>query len=110
MNKDQKIEEIRRACIAVNPSIREEYGRCMSCGYGIEFCKHLKNCPLTYSDREIRLSDVLLAIKGVYYVNTDGYFFKEIDHFPLGNWNLLKDSLESQSEECISFIHELIQK
>jgi hypothetical protein len=63
--------------------------------------------------RDIKLSDILLAI-GMYTdecvcVLDDGTFADRED-VVLGDWNLLKDNLEDQSEETIDFIYNNLLK
>lgn len=87
MNKDQKLEEIRKACIAANPNKTLEHDCCLTV------------FPFT-------LSDVLLAINN--HVESmenaqDGNWWNIIIR-----WNLRKDDLRDQSEETMNFIHSLI--
>lgn len=65
--------------------------------------------------RPIRLADVLLAIQKkkhndeTYLVNMYGIFMDTHFNFSMKNqWNLLKDNLEEQSPETISFVIELL--
>lgn len=66
--------------------------------------------------RPIRLADVLLALNksvslGCYPQYNDMLLINANDtHKTSGFWNLLKDSLTEQSEETITFIHQLICK
>ncbi len=101
------LEKVRAACVEAVPEIREEYPRCMGCGYGFDYCKKIpKVCPIKYSDRPITLADVLLAIKTAPARKAYGHltalertWFQTITH-----WNLRKDSLDEQSPECLSFL------
>ena len=120
MTKEQKIEEIRKKAILVNPEIVE-------LKFGCEIKYDNKNVRLVrqgftgnwlletglsvdISDykiigRPIRLADVLLAImrKSDYNNPTRNETFDLIRL-----WNCADDNLENQSEEMITFIHELL--
>lgn len=68
--------------------------------------------------REIRLADVLLAINNRgeqiigWHMSTTGHFYKTLmngSHIAQSeSWNLLSDSLSSQSPETIAFLYELL--
>lgn len=70
--------------------------------------------------RDIRLADVLYAIDQEFLVDSSGRGweamcslvvprFIEGVHQKKPQWNLLKDRLEDQSEECIDFIYNLLK-
>jgi hypothetical protein len=71
-------------------------------------------------DRPIRLADVLLAITKAspnnhnrVWLKSDGRFVLNENGNSLHNpadWNLRKDDLTEQSEECINFIYELLHE
>lgn len=148
MNKDKKIQAIRKACILVNPkasaghNFEVGYGRCSFCdeprilrdrrvlrtvvdektGGSISEAeeKNIDQTDFPCSKnlfRPIRLADVLLAIgktgKSCAIDDTGSFCESDFGGFVPNytkQWNLRKDSLEEQSKNCISFIHELIQK
>lgn len=119
------LEIIREKVIEAVPDIREHYGRCMGCGYGIEYCKKGKTCPLTYRDREIRLSDVLVAMGNKRKRMVCDPSFKYpgvINIFPAPDaalrsipeptycrWNGLEDDLREQPEETLEFLAKLLK-
>src|SRR2546426_810952 len=93
MNREEKIAAIRQKCIEANPD-RE------------------------WVVQTIRLADVLLAIEKsdndqVTFVDAAGFFYAD---YLQGNgiepqdvcWNLPKDDLNEQSEECLDFLAELL--
>lgn len=90
MTQDEMKEGIRKACIEANPDgdIRTE---CLNDGYHY---------------REVRLADVLLAIKKVGYGSTDEWL-GVLGHLA-DTWNLRADDLESQSPETIEFLNQLL--
>lgn len=118
------LEKIRAACIAANPEIRIYETRCMTCGYGFEYCKCSPKRTECYKDRPIRLADVLLSIRNTnepskYYsgITCLGNFTEDFgektvwrneEKKPI-SWNLRADDLEKQSEETISFLYELLK-
>jgi hypothetical protein len=126
MTRDQKIADIRAACIKASPEIRE---LCTNCQERLENGKH-KYGPTRIGTigcsekhvhfRPIRLADVLLAIdkndEVVVNVDTEGVFAywksppKGGGNYRRGaTWNLRKDDLTQQSDECISFLAELLK-
>lgn len=102
----QQIEAIRSAAIKANIAS-------FQC---IEKSRHYaKSCPIR---RPIRLADILLTIKssidvsGVHPVNqSDAYYerLNELGNKLIAGWNLREDNLESQSDDCISFLYELLK-
>jgi hypothetical protein len=66
------------------------------------------------TSRPIRLSDVLVAMRGKfpYTVGADGYFYSWDENLICEDvkWNLLKDDLKEQSEECLQFLHSILCK
>ncbi len=148
MTNEQKLEVIRKACVAANPEIMELKFGCLiktkdgiqHYGQGLEdsndggFRSVDEGCGCCsnnqYYDkgqfeilgREIRLADVLLAIQAkyqkingyvTYLVGSNGTFYEQEglcgSHQELDYWNLLKDSLTDQSEECIEFLYNLLK-
>lgn len=129
MTKPEKIEEIRRAVIAVNPEIA---GTCSGCGktnpQKSDQCELKGLDHVNVHPRSVRLADVLLALQkhkaqsaiqdyGCFMLyreeeSTESIEWHEISPSSLKrvHWNLLRDSLEDQDEPTINFIHELITK
>lgn len=114
-------QELKDAIVAAVPSIRTHYNRCMSCGFGFARCQCGQKRTDWFTDREIRLADVLLAIeqteiKGgeVEYTSYGTIFhighyaeFGRKGYYDKCYWTLEKD-LSHQSEETISFLHGLL--
>lgn len=109
-----QLEAVRAACIKANPSILCK--DCEGVGYYViptmpdgEPEQQQCNCQ----EREIRLADVLLAVKGSEVYSAlfplDGYLWSEMDSGKTVKfWNLRTDDLEQQSDETIAFIHSLL--
>jgi hypothetical protein len=73
-----------------------------------------RKCEARGMKRPMRLADMLLAIGGGKRIhpggsNDMGYFISEDDKLK-AQWNLRTDSLEAQSEECITFLYDLLSK
>lgn len=128
MDKQQKIEDIRKVVIEANPSILDLVFGCeivsletrmIFMGKGVYWNSYLGTTFVDMGSlvideiigREIRLSDVLLAIK-----NSNIRVMCDVGIFVLPNgnwqtdiqWNLHYDSLSSQSDETISFLWDLL--
>lgn len=112
MNINQQREAIREACIAAGARLTSH-----GCTQHWPQCNN-GDCNLckTTTFRDIRLADVLLAIqenhknKGDILITSVG-IFGSIERGNLGHlWNLLNDSLDSQSDETISFLFNIIKK
>lgn len=86
-------------------------------------CKHRvfadeSGCPFGEHLREIRLSDVLVAMalktryeKTVLMMDIKGTIaYSDAEHSLIMKWALLNDNLENQSPECIKFLSELLTK
>lgn len=58
--------------------------------------------------KPIRLADILYAVKKIGYNSTEEWF-KVLGRF-IDLYNLLADNIELQSEETVSFIHEVLTK
>lgn len=145
--REDKIKEIRRACIEANSEIVElKFGCYFLYGTwdkhivldkkigGIEaleiyddegipvFSKRfITNGQMELVQgfkilgRDIHLADVLLAIENTHttWYPVDWFRYNIqlfIIPFYATSWDFRKDHLEDQSDECISFIHELIKK
>lgn len=120
MTHQQKLEAIRKACVAANPSITIEQTAlervseiCFELTLGEE--DGLSTMPDT--NRPIRLADVLLALNQksethwYWSVNTTGAWFdgrQSVTHI-LCEWDLRNDDLSKQSEETVDFIHGLLE-
>lgn len=141
MDKQTKLEDIRRVCIEANPSIKDLVFGCEikfdnDDEIGIFIMKFLNTYYIAFQNhavpqtlhanempkfeiigREIRLADVLSAIHKIKQfqaicVSEAGMFIslheKNIYDVEGGQWNLLNDSLSSQSDETISFLWDLL--
>lgn len=134
MTTQEQIEFIRSKCIESNASILDLVFGCEITYMGKIYkvtderfgCTWLFSpinaeiiCPATKEihniiGREIRLADVLLAIRkqadidfNIHIGRGNAYFLSgKMEHM----WNLLKDSLSSQSPETIDFIFNLLNK
>lgn len=106
--KKENIEIIRKACVAANPQV----GNYDVCPCGMSDCQNFRDGRI---DAPIRLADVLLAVPHL----------KPKDHRNIvrgqaesvGNvgfmtviceWNLRKDDLTEQSDECLTFLADLL--
>lgn len=120
--REKQIEAIRQKCIEANPEIETQ--RCGNCGYEMDggYCRELDSegegqphCPGPSELRPIRLADVLLAIKNKsILVDITGNFWewRSMNEAPrsfAATWNLRKDDLTEQSDECITFLAELLK-
>lgn len=98
--REQNIEVIRKACIAANPEIME-----------LKFGEFVTSLGSGEDTRPIRLADVLLVIEGRFseaeIITKDPYYetFGDI----ISRWNLRKDSLTDQSDECLAFLANLLK-
>lgn len=127
MTHQEKIQVIREACIAANPSITELKFGCKidvsSCsdgccgfekGWIIDSSMEVKNKKINHIilkdtftiqeilGRNIRLVDVLLVMGAK--ENWENIINGK------NSWNLLNDSLDAQSESTISFLYQLIKE
>lgn len=94
MTRQQQIEIIRKACAAANPQVEILMGQEMS----------------VYYIRPIRLADVLSAIGNVdARVKVDGDKLKVFADETMLTWNLRKDDLTEQSDECVEFLAEILK-
>lgn len=145
MTKDQKIKEIREACIRANPEIVElkfgckvefdkSYCEYTCVGKDEDYYTYWKDKgdderhnftvserdgwkPIEIIGRDIRLADVLYVIKQNIHEKESRHQLAKVSMSDQVNrllytnrWNLLKDNLEDQSEDTISFIHNLLCK
>ena len=90
------------------------------CRHGHVHAEHVNRCPqceYLYSDRKvtrqarpIRLADVLLAAQINAAFQMSGHVLLHQGNLAreYGSWNLRSDSLDSQSEETIFFLHSLL--
>lgn len=136
--REQKLADIREACIKVNPEIVELKFGCQldlagfHCTIVNAWPKHKRYLVINLTEpktkwytegqlkytqafkiigRDVKLSDLLYTIKSI-CLSVDGrdeyaeaYNSKnELVRF----WNLLKDSLNDQSDECVDFIYSLL--
>lgn len=114
--REQNIEVIRKACVAANPYIQstahESTGnnlRCKNCGEPDNY--NNRNTCKSGDTRPIRLADVLLVIEGRFsdaeIITKDPYYetFGDI----IAHWNLCKDTLTDQSDECLTFLANLLK-
>lgn len=138
MTNEQKIRE---ACIKANPEIMELKFGCRirmwgyddnvflrkidKYGYEWQYLSHsgqLESCNNAKPEilgREIRLSDVLMAIgdKGLFSASIGGSIVSFIWNYKQPHekhkhftWNLLRDNLSEQTEETKAFIASLLQE
>lgn len=96
MTRDQKIGAIRKACIGANLKI------------GAMARDGRRMVPVLNYGRPIRLADVIHAL-----VKADSESVTEKQYLELlldntVGWDMPKDDLSLQSEECVSFIHSLL--
>lgn len=89
MTRDQNIEAIRAACIKANPDSFERFN------WG-------KPSP-------IRLADVLLAMREGGKATEAQEFWLIEDCNRENTWNLRKDDLTLQSDECVIFLANLLK-
>lgn len=114
MDRTKQLEAIRKACIAANPKIVDEFWDGES---------GVKTGELV---REIRIADVLLTINAanlrkVYLLSIAGIFCSfmaregvkaeahEVDVHDYISWNLYKDNLADQSDSTIDFLYGLLK-
>jgi hypothetical protein len=88
------------------PDVIEKYNRCMGCGYGFDFRKKGKTCPITQRELPITLAVVLRAIGLERFGNNDD--IRELIYGYVHSWDMLHDNYDQQSEECKQFIGSLI--
>lgn len=114
MERNEQLETIRAACIKANPDKLFEYDT-----YPTD-----RSRPV-WHEEPVRLADVLLTIGGAdIMVNTGGQWIKYIGESERGlsfiveaasqmavstAWNLRQDDLALQSDECITFLTELLK-
>ena len=107
-------EKLKQAIQQANPEIIVEYyNRCMNCGFGFSHCQ-CGDKRISQKAREIRLADVLLAIKMIrhwdwtdYSFEPDGGFFDR-KYGGRFHWNLKDDNLDNESEETKQFLIDLL--
>ena len=109
------LQKIREACIKANPDLVKRH--CQCCGF--EECDMSTTGCAWYVGRPITFADVLLVMKEtdpekIWGIDiSSGEFFGQSmsDGSPIYHkgihWNL-KETLENQSEETLSFIAELV--
>ncbi len=114
MTRATQLEVIRTAVIKANPEIGREKWRCTSCNdqsfFGSENLHSFQGCAgeiqkELYVSRPIRLADVLLAIGRPALYDSSAYFL-----YKNGNevWDLRRDDLTEQSDECVAFLADLL--
>lgn len=74
--------------------------------FGATALKDHDNIKFEIIGRPIRLADVLVA-RGLEHFHNDDKT-NELIYGYRHSWNLLRDSLDEQSDECIEFIHGLL--
>lgn len=97
MTHQQKLEAIRAACVKANPDIVVDE-------IGHENGEQAPEIERVY--REVRLADVLLAVKP-HYTNHD--YDNDRDRQMVDLWNLHKDDLTEQSDEFVDFAYQLLK-
>jgi hypothetical protein len=112
--RDQHLQTIREACIKVSPNGQwKEVGSITNDADG--------NLVVNLQDRRIRLADVLLAIWQVNPANRTNVVVESAGTFVITSWhgvessrslgpewNLPKDDLTQQSDECLAFLADLL--
>jgi hypothetical protein len=107
MTREEKLQAITEACVKANNGIIMV--ECLGCKYRGK--KHL----IQSDPRPIRLADVLLAFLTDdaldKYTEMEGLtmFFDDLKCAIVTIWNLRKDSLSDQSDDCISFLFSLLR-
>jgi len=109
-----QVELIRSACIKAQPNI--VIWACDDCNAVYEtettLCSECNAVKVFQRNRNIHLADVLLAIEkrmgGSLHLDLQGVYVVE---FEKGTkfWDLMSDSLESQSPETKAFIYNLLK-
>lgn len=119
MTRTEQLELIHQKCIATNPEIGTE--NCLCCGK--KECDYSTTGCSWYRGRPIRLADILLAIAhceknwneenwgliaAEIYENHAEAEFESNEH---GHafWKLRADDLIQQSDECITFLADLLK-
>jgi len=131
--KYKQIEQIRQACIKVNPSILDLKfgcriknkitgdintvidgnvfgGKILHWNWNINEARILTIEEIEILGRDITLEDILMAIKSKntpMSIDVNGYFFIVSADLSNKHWHLTK-SLQDQSDECIEFIFNLL--
>ena len=108
MTRQEQLDLVRAACIEANPS--DPTLRDQNSGQGLQIKRA--------HGRPVRLADVLLAIERsdhdeLYSVGEGGWFYQDTlqgDGYANMDvlWNLRKDDLTEQSDECVSFLAQLL--
>lgn len=115
-NRQEKLEAVRAACVKANPDIVVDE-------IGHENGEQAPEIERVY--REVRLADVLLAIQeesGAHALPSeeDGGSTESMKYNAqvwrdrrwsetLYGWNLRRDDLTEQSDECIDFLYQLLK-
>lgn len=110
----KKYQQLKEVIQKSNPEIRTYENRCMTCGYGFDYCKCNPKKTEWYQDREIRLADVLLALKEL----EPSHFQEAIKDLIIGKdigrkimvWDLKDNNFDNQSDECKKFLIKLLVK
>lgn len=114
-----ELKEVREKIISAVPEIRQNFNRCMDCGFGFGYCRCKQKRTEYHEDRTIRLSDVLRAIgktKGhliAVEAGTGSFMRWESDKCGYDDnigvtWPLNHDDLNFASPECLTFLHGLL--
>lgn len=101
LSHQQRLEAVRAKIVEANLNGDWRESTCGRCG----------TCSSKFNVRPIRLTDVLLASQAAdgTGINQFGWFFMLLeDDVECPQWNLRRDSLDDQSEETISFLHQVL--
>ena len=91
MTRDQQLEAIRAACIKANPNRHRENARWWH----------------RYEPEPVRLADVLLAVTELGRPMATRSRSLIMD--ALVQWDLMRDDLAQQSDECVAFPYDLLK-
>ncbi len=121
MTRDQQLELIRRKCIEGKPEIVDQHSIDCDMDESGGFVRRHRGCVV----RAIRLSDLLFALESNhredYAIISNGFFltwrtdnrFGQDGDWKLASteahWNLRKDDLTEQSDECVAFLADLLK-
>lgn len=115
-DREKQIAEIREACVKANPAIESQADSAIDiidpyCNMdGVETDEFFEK-----QFNVVRLADVLLVLNQANFVYAGSGEFAnhgwKAKSIPTGIfWNLKNDDLELQSDETITFIHNLLKK
>jgi hypothetical protein len=98
--RDQQLEAIRAACIRANPHISER---------SIGAVDEDTGTDMWVRDDTIRLADVLMLPDTSEMLNATDEENATVCFRFIRMWNLRKDDLTEQSDECVAFLYNLLK-